>query len=168
MSGKEAWLLSLRLFGLFWWLQDKKVPFQAVSLLWDHMGEHVSLITALCFIGLWEWVSHILQGFENWSWNGRTIKRGFNRIIEIAYPHVKSVHDRTCERAMVKKKAKGPFVLGRWEWAVTSSDGCWLIRSFHSQCCTFAIIDFLSGGSYVCLNPITFVALTYGKEPPSQ
>ena len=43
-------------------------------------------------------------------------------------------------------KAKDPTILGSWKRSVTTSDGCWLIRGFHSQCCTFAIIDLLSSG----------------------
>lgn len=42
-------------------------------------------------------------------------------------------------------KAKEPLELGSWQRAVTTSDGCWLIRGHHSQCCTFVIINFLTG-----------------------
>lgn len=43
-------------------------------------------------------------------------------------------------------KSRDSSQLGSWNRAVTTSDGCWLIRGFHSQCATFAIIDFMSGG----------------------
>ena len=42
-------------------------------------------------------------------------------------------------------KMKNPSTLGSWKKAVTTSDGCWLIRGHHSQCCTFVVINFLTG-----------------------
>ena len=47
--------------------------------------------------------------------------------------------------AKVKMKMKHPSQLGSWKKAVTTSDGCWLIRGHHSQCCTFVVINFLTG-----------------------
>lgn len=46
-------------------------------------------------------------------------------------------------------KSKDSSQLGSWKRAVTTSGhttyGCWLIRGHHSQCCTFVVVDFLSG-----------------------
>ncbi|KXJ13012.1 hypothetical protein AC249_AIPGENE16766 [Exaiptasia diaphana] len=41
-------------------------------------------------------------------------------------------------------KKKDDNVVGSWKKAVTSSDGCWLIRGYHSQCASFVIIDFIT------------------------
>ena len=69
----------------------------------------------------------------------------FYNIIKLAHPDVKTVLDEICEMGKSEMKEKPPFELGSWEKAVTTSDGCWLIRGHHSQCCTFVIINFLSG-----------------------
>jgi len=66
--------------------------------------------------------------------------------MEMAHPHVITILDSMCEMAKNSMKAKSPEELGSWSKAVTSSDGCWLIRGFHSQCSTFVIVDFISGG----------------------
>ena len=42
-------------------------------------------------------------------------------------------------------KDKPHSELGSWKKAVTTSDGCWLIRGHHGQCCTFVVINFLTG-----------------------
>lgn len=70
----------------------------------------------------------------------------FYKIIQMAYPHIKTVLDGMCEKAKEKMQEKQSTDLGSWKRAVTTSDGCWLIRGFHSQCSTFVILDFLTGG----------------------
>lgn len=67
------------------------------------------------------------------------------RIIKLAYPHVKSVLDKICDKGK-KMKRKDLNLLGCCKRSVTASDGCWIIRGFHSQCCAFAIVDFMSEG----------------------
>lgn len=76
-------------------------------------------------------------------------KNVFYKVIEMAYPHVKSVLDTMCEKGKMVMKEKDSNVLGSWKRAVTTSDGCWLIRGFHSQCCTFVIVDFMTGGVFI-------------------
>lgn len=71
--------------------------------------------------------------------------KNFYRIIVLAYPHVKAILDGICEEAKNEMKAKDPNELGSFKRAVTTSDGCWLIRGYHSQCCTFIIVDFITG-----------------------
>ncbi|KXJ10076.1 hypothetical protein AC249_AIPGENE24887 [Exaiptasia diaphana] len=72
--------------------------------------------------------------------------KNYNTIINLAYPHVKEILESMCEKAKDYMKSKDSSQLGSWSKAVTTSDGCWLVRGFHSQCCTFVIIDFLTGG----------------------
>ena len=64
-------------------------------------------------------------------------------VIEFACPHVKDILDKACEDAKDNMRGKENDVLGSWKRAVTTSDGCWLIRGFHSQCASFVIIDFI-------------------------
>ena len=106
----------------------------------------VSLATALCFLVYGQGYPAYAKVLKIGLGMNVLAKSNFYRIIEIAHPHIKSVLDRMCERAKIKMKSKDPSLLGSWKRAVTTSDGCWLIRGFHSQCCTFVIIDFLSGG----------------------
>ena len=72
-------------------------------------------------------------------------QKTFLKIIKIANPFVKSILDGICEQGKSEMKTKNPLELGSWQRAVTTSDGCWLIRGHHSQCCTFVIINFLTG-----------------------
>ena len=71
--------------------------------------------------------------------------KSFLKIIKIAHPFVKSILDDICKLGKSEMKAKDPSEQGSWQRAVTTSDGCWLIRGHHSQCCTFVIINFLTG-----------------------
>ena len=106
----------------------------------------VSLATALCFLVYGQGYPLYYKILKLGLGMDALAKPNFYKIIEIAYPHVKTVLDNMCEIAKNKMKAKDSGVLGSWERAVTTSDGCWLIRGFHSQCSTFVIVDFLSGG----------------------
>lgn len=112
----------------------------------SHGRTCVSLVTALCFIvyggGYLTYYKVIHLGLCI----DVLARSNFQRIIKPAHPHVKSVLDSMCDKAKTKMKVKDPNLLGSWKRAMTTSDGCWLIRGFHSQCCTFAIVDFISGG----------------------
>lgn len=74
----------------------------------------------------------------------RSSKR--KKVVKIAYPHIKTSLDDMCESAKNEMKTKDSGELGSWQRAVTTSDGCWLIRGFHSQCSTFVVVNFLTGG----------------------
>lgn len=52
----------------------------------------------------------------------------FNKIFKLAHPCVKAVLDEICEMGKSEMKVKTPPELGSWKNAVTTSDGCWLIR----------------------------------------
>ena len=125
----------------------KKLQYASIQLwLKSHRRNCVSLAMALCFVvwgdGYPAYTKVLKVGLGMDVLN----KNSFQRIIEMAYPHVKSILDRMCEKAKHVMKSKESEELGSWKRTVTTSDGCWLIRGFHSQCCTFVIIDFISGG----------------------
>lgn len=126
---------------------DNKIHFASSKMALTHNRRNcVSLATALCFLVYG-------QGYHTYH---KVLKLGlgintlassnFSRVIEICHPHAKSILDDMCVKAKEHMKAKKSTEIGSWERAVTSSDGCWLIRGFHSQCCSFVIIDFLSSG----------------------
>ena len=56
--------------------------------------------------------------------------KNFYEVIEMAYPHVKDILDE--------------ITAGRWDRAITTSDGCWHIHGFFSQNSTFVICNFLT------------------------
>ena len=105
----------------------------------------VSLVLALCFLVWGNGYPAYHKVMRLGLGTDVLAKSNFNKVIEIAHPHVKYILDRMCESGKAVMKEKYPNFLGSWKRAVTTSDGCWLIRSFHSQCCTFVIVDFISG-----------------------
>ncbi|XP_031575501.1 uncharacterized protein LOC116309092 [Actinia tenebrosa] len=95
-----------------------------VALL-HHKRNCVSLETALCFLVYG-------QGYHNYY---KVLKLGvgldvlarinFQKIIKLAYPHIKTVLDGMCEKAKSNMQSKASEELGTWQRAVTTSDGCW-------------------------------------------
>lgn len=105
----------------------------------------VSLTLGLCFL-IWGHGYPIYYKVLRLGLGMETIAyKNFFNIIRIAYPFVKSILDEICEMGKSEMEAKDPLELGSWQRAVTTSDGCWLIRGHHSQCCTFVIINFFLG-----------------------
>lgn len=105
----------------------------------------VSLALGLCFL-IWGHGYPIYHKVLRLGLGMQTLAyKNFFNIIRIAHPVVKSILDEICEMGKSEMKAKDPTELGRWQRAVTTSDGCWLIRGHHSQCCTFVVINFLTG-----------------------
>ena len=84
-----------------------------------------------------------------------TSPRMFHRVIEETYPHITNMLDSICELGKDEMKALPTGQLGSWERAVTTSDGCWHIRGFFSQNCTFVIRNWLTGAllwyGHVCM-----------------
>ena len=105
----------------------------------------VSLALGLCFL-IWGHGYPIYHKVLRLGLGMQTLAyKNFFNIIRIAHPVVKSILDEICEMGKSEMKAKDPTELGSWQRAVTTSDGCWLIRGHHSQCCTFVVINFLTG-----------------------
>ena len=105
----------------------------------------VSLALGLCFL-IWGHGYPIYHKVLRLGLGMQTLAyKNFFNIIRIAHPVVKSILDEICEMGKSEMKAKDPTELRSWQRAVTTSDGCWLIRGHHSQCCTFVVINFLAG-----------------------
>ena len=77
---------------------------------------------------------------------GIVSEKPFLEIIDLAFPHIKEVLDVMCDDAKRQMKDISPEVVGSWSRAVTTCDGCWLIRGHFSQNCTFIIKNYLTGG----------------------
>ena len=67
------------------------------------------------------------------------------KTIKHMYPFVKEVMDRMCETAKTDMKAKNDHELGSWKRAVTTADGTWQTRGWHSKNATFSIRNYLNG-----------------------
>ena len=121
----------------------------------------VSLALGLCFL-IWGHGYPIYHKVLRLGLGLQTLAyKNFFHIIRIAHPFVKTVLDEICEMGKNEMKMKNPSELGSWKKAVTTSDGCWLIRGHHSQCCTFVVINFLTGCTLyyhyeteICENPM--------------
>ena len=83
--------------------------------------------------------------------------------IKVAYPFVKSIFDEIYELGKNQMKAKDPSQIGSWKKAVTTSDGCWLIRGHYSQCCTFVNVAPCTMAIPVCEVQTMYVTVSYGR-----
>ena len=63
----------------------------------------------------------------------------FYETIGKMYPVVKSMVDDLCEVAQREMKGKSDGDLGSWKRAVTTADGTWQTRGWHSKNATFTI-----------------------------
>ena len=84
-----------------------------------------------------------------------TTPKMFHRVILEAYPHITAMLDGICEEGKKEMMCLPNEQLGSWDRAVTTSDGCWHIRGFFSQNCTFVIRNWLTGAllwyGHVCM-----------------
>ncbi len=69
----------------------------------------------------------------------------FYSTIERMYPVVKQMVGEMCEEAKNDMKSCDPSQLGSWNRAVTSADGAWQTRGFHSKNATFSIRNYCNG-----------------------
>ncbi len=71
--------------------------------------------------------------------------RTFLHTIERMHPVVKAMLDALCEAAKQDMKDKKEDELGSWKHAVTTADGTWQTRGWHSKNATFTIRNYLNG-----------------------
>ena len=69
----------------------------------------------------------------------------FQSTIARMYPIVKLMVDTMCEEAKQEMKDMDQDELGSWSRAVTSADGTWMTRGFHSKNATFSIRNYFTG-----------------------
>ena len=69
----------------------------------------------------------------------------FMNTIKTMYPVVKTMVDETCEGAMTAMKQMDQTQLGSWSRAVTTADGTWMTRGYHSKNFTFSIRNYFTG-----------------------
>ena len=61
------------------------------------------------------------------------------------YPVVKAMLDDLCEVAKREMKEKNDGDLGSWKRAVTTADGTWQTRGWHSENATFTTRNYFNG-----------------------
>ena len=59
--------------------------------------------------------------------------------IKQMHPIVKEILDEVCEVAKQEMKDKSEDELGSWKCSVTTADGTWQTRGWHSKNATFTI-----------------------------
>ena len=69
----------------------------------------------------------------------------FQSTIKRMYPVVQEMVDRMCEEAKTEMQTMNQDELGSWSRAVTSADGAWMTRGFHSKNFTFSIRNYYNG-----------------------
>lgn len=69
----------------------------------------------------------------------------FLSAIKLLYPIVTKMVDEMCEEGKEGMKSLDPTELGSWKRAVTSADGAWMIRGFHSSNAMFSIRNYCNG-----------------------
>jgi hypothetical protein len=70
---------------------------------------------------------------------GIVSEKPFLQVIDFAFPVIKEILDEVCDDVKHQMKQIPPDSLGSWSRAVTTCDGCWLIRGYFRQNCTFII-----------------------------
>ena len=78
-------------------------------------------------------------GIEAVSWSA------FYSTIKRMYPVVKEMVDKMCDDAKDDMRRMDQNELGSWNRAVTSADGTWMTRGFHSKNATFSIRNYYNG-----------------------
>jgi len=68
----------------------------------------------------------------------------FIDTIKLLHPVVEEMLNKMCDEAKNEMKSLGPTVVGSWERAITTSDGCWLTRGKFSQNSTFTIRNYMN------------------------
>ena len=68
----------------------------------------------------------------------------FSDTICLLHSVVEEMLKEMCDEAKNQMKSFGPTVVGSWERAITTSDGCWLTRGKFSQNCSFTIRNYMN------------------------
>ena len=105
-------------------------------------------------IGLCVQVAFILAGSTHATY-AKTLKHAlgisavygdtFSKTLKRMQPIIKAMLDEVCEIAKQEMKAKREDELGSWKRAVTTADGTWQTRGWHSKNATFSIRNYLNG-----------------------
>ena len=72
-------------------------------------------------------------------------KDTFQSTIEKMYPVFKLMVDRMCDDAEQEMKSMDQDKVGSWSRAVTSADGMWMTRGFHSKNASFNVRNYFTG-----------------------
>ena len=103
------------------------------------IAAQVAFIIAGCtHVTYYKVLKHAL-GIEAVSWPM------FDSTIKRMHPIVKEMVDKMCSDAKNDMQRMDQNELGSWSRAVTSADGTWMTRGFHSKNATFSIRNYYNG-----------------------
>ena len=102
------------------------------------IAAQVAFIIAGCTHATYYKVLKHALGMEAVQWEA------FQSTIKRIYPIVKTV-DEMCEDAKDDMRNMDQSELGSWSCAVTSADGTWMTRGFHSKNATFSVRNYYNG-----------------------
>ena len=114
------------------WLEE--VAYKSSQLALDSRRQLVSLALSLAFF---------VSGYRKTLGKGLGLSvvsdKPYLYVIHVAFPYIKEILDEICDDVKNQMKDISPDVIGSWSCAVTTCDGCWQIRGYFSQNCTFII-----------------------------
>jgi len=99
----------------------------------------VAFIISGCTYATYNRVLHQAFGIDAYS------SDLFSSTIARMHPVVEQMVDEMCEEAKSEMRELDSSQLGSWNQAVTSADGTWLTRGYHSKNSTFSIRNYFNG-----------------------
>lgn len=90
--------------------------------------------------------------------------QSFQYTLEVMHPIVKQMLDEMCNEAKKKMCDMDQNELGSWSRAVTSADGTWQTRGFHSKNATFSIRNYFSGVCFIINTLVSDVVIPSSKK----
>ena len=121
------------------------VEFSSNCAIEDGTRSEVAVGLQVAFIlsgGMHSTYSHVLShGLGIEAFGNHT----FYSLLEEMYGTVKAMLDEMCEEAKSDMKQMNPSTLGSWKRAVTTADGAWMTRGYHSSNATFSIRNYQNG-----------------------
>ena len=103
------------------------------------IAAQVAFIIAGCTHATYYKILKQALGMEAVGW------QTFQSTIKRIYPIVKEMVDKMCEDAKDDMQNMDQSELGSWSHAVTSADGTWMTRGFHSKNATFSVRNYYNG-----------------------
>ena len=103
------------------------------------IAAQVAFLVAGCTHATYYKILKHALGMEAVQWEA------FQSTIKRMYPIVKEMVDEMCEDAKDDMRNMDQSELGSWSRAVTSADGTWMTRGFHSRNATFSVRNYYNG-----------------------
>ena len=97
-----------------------------------------AFIVSGCLYATYSKVLKLALGMSAWS------SSKFCYHIKVMHPVVKRMLDNMCEVAKKEMQMLKPGQLGSWKQAVTTADGAWQTRGYHSKNFTYSVRNYMT------------------------